>query len=180
MLEFIPIKNSELLEKYDIKLENLGKSTGFMGCGKKIYLVFDQQKKEWGVTRLDFFQRILRYFGFYQATYKETVRDQLINYPCTLKNQGLTKRIQQIWGASFLSAQTPLSFPQKPSEEQFKKLIDSEDKAGKDESISELSSIFEDVLDVDQPDFQSLDLELCVNWYGSDSEDGSEIVHLTH
>lgn len=101
MLEFIPVKNTLLLQKYDIQLENLGKSTGFMGCGKKIYLVFDQHKKEWGVTRLDFIQRILRYFGFYKATYKEVVGTHLHQNPCLLKNEGFIKRIQDIWGIHF-------------------------------------------------------------------------------
>lgn len=135
MLEFIPVKNTELLQKYDIKLEDLGKSAGFMGCGRKIYLVFDQKKMEWGVTRLDVFHRILRYFGFYKATYKETVRESLIKNPCVIKNDGFTKRVKDIWGIHFPPDLPEIKPPIDPEK-------DKKNKTEDDESLSDQSSIY--------------------------------------
>jgi hypothetical protein len=103
MPNFIPISNEQQLKDHHIVFEKLGKSQGFLGLGRKIYLVYDDQKAEWSIVSLNIIHRILRFVcGFYKETQKEVIRKNLEQYQFTRtqtnQDEALVERIDAIWG----------------------------------------------------------------------------------
>lgn len=102
MSDFIPIIFPNELNS-NINLQNLGKATGFLGFGRKIYLVYDEQKGSWGIKSLNLPQRILRFvFGSYRETHKEVVKTRLLSnlHPFeqeARQNSAFAERVHHIW-----------------------------------------------------------------------------------
>jgi|GEM_PF-2683674 len=105
MSSFIPISSALKLQASNIDFKNLGKSTGFLGLGRKIYLVYDEQQGCWGIQHLNIIQRILRFtLGFYAETHKEIVGKNLMTHQSKLTSHAeLAKRILEIWKIHILS-----------------------------------------------------------------------------
>jgi len=61
MSDFIPLGDKGELSREGIKFEDIGQAPGYLGLGRKVYLVFE--KGCWGVKSLNIFERIARYFG---------------------------------------------------------------------------------------------------------------------
>lgn len=106
MQTFISLSNTKQLNDHHIKLENIGKQTGFLGLGQKTYLVYNENKEDWGVENLNLFQRILRrVFGFYQETHHSEVKRLLDAHSLkeceATKNTQFIERIANIWNIHF-------------------------------------------------------------------------------
>lgn len=108
MSNFIPLLNKQLIKNSNINLNELGISTGFLGLGRKIYLVYDERQGGWGVESLNLIQRILRFvFGLYGHTHKETIRPLLLSNQSLLLQESiqyssLFERIQHVWNVSLV------------------------------------------------------------------------------
>lgn len=91
--KFIPINEAK-----DELLDNIGKPAGYLGLGRKVYLVFDETNRQWGVERLNIFERAIRFlFGAYKETHKAVVQRNLLNSVDLTLNIEVLNRICGLW-----------------------------------------------------------------------------------